>query len=386
MKIESVSISPSNSGRLCVSAQMNGERLWFDVPDRGAMPEAIGDSFLVMGLAGSMLRGEPLIGPPGYPVGRELLHNITTIQRILHAWNPRFSIVPVEAESTERAASGGGTACTFSGGVDSICTAVRHKGELDATIFIGGFDFDMGETALDVACARNRDLAALIGLPLVEVYTNQKSWGLKTGVARNFWHSAYLASVSMLLGFDSVLIPSAHSYARLDPSGTHPVLDPLWSNGATRFLDADVDLGRASKMELIARDRRLVERLHVCWRDPVANCGRCDKCLRTMIALEVLGADGPFPAKIDLKEVRRMKISGWEELDYAIDNLLFAQAHDRDDVVRALKVAIRRHDRMTALTYLDRGFLFGVLRKLRMRYRPYTGRVGLTNGRPDLDL
>ena len=35
----------------------------------------------------------------------------------------------------------------------------------------------------------------------------------------------------------------------------------------------------------------MLDTLHVCWQERSAdNCGTCEKCLRTLIALEVLGA------------------------------------------------------------------------------------------------
>lgn len=233
---------------------------------------------------------------------------------------------------------------------------------------------------------RKRYLAELLGKPMLVVLSNQMVWGWETGVARNFWNSGYLAAATLLLRFDEVLIPSSHTWGQLAPAGSHPVLDPLWSNGATRFTHADSDVPRTEKTAHIASDARLLAGLHVCWQEAKDNCGHCEKCVRTMTTLEILGVQGPFPRRLRARDIARSRIGSWEALDYTIENALFAHERGRHDIVRALRRSIRRYDREKALKHFDLGFLGGVLHKVRKRVRPYHLRAGLTDGRHDLSL
>ena len=105
-----------------------------------------------------------------------------------------------------------------------------------------------------------------------------------------------------------------------------------------------------------------------------------------MITLDILGVSGPFPRRITIGDIGRLKATTWEDLSFLIDNVMFAHRAGRGDIVGALKKAIRRYDRAKALEDIDRGLLGGTLRRLRMKYRPYTDLAGATNGRPDLDI
>jgi hypothetical protein len=56
-----------------------------------------------------------------------------------------------------------------------------------------------------------------------------------------------------------------------------------------------------------------MEWLRVCYKNPngIYNCGRCEKCMRTMIALRAVGAQGrckTLPNDLDLEEVANMHI------------------------------------------------------------------------------
>lgn len=127
MDVEAIRIERSGPERIRLSAKVDRRELWFDIPEQGELPATYADSFLIMGLAGSMLRAEPLRVSPGYPVSHVLLRNLETVQDILHCWNPRFRRIPIEAESREPSPSLGRKGSTFSGGIDSLHTLSKHR-------------------------------------------------------------------------------------------------------------------------------------------------------------------------------------------------------------------------------------------------------------------
>lgn len=386
MRVGPLSIDRTTKDRMRLSALVDDRELWFEIPEVAQLPATVADSFVIMGLAGSMLRDEPLTVDEANRVSRVLLDHLPEIQNILHCWNGKFHRIPVHAVDAEPSAPLGGVASLYSGGVDSIYTLVRHHDALTHAVFIGGFDFDIDSEQMVHAVERGRRTLEILGKPLLVVHSNQRAWGQETGVARDFWHSAYLTAATLFFRFERVLIPSSHTYSELGPHGSHPVLDPLWSNGTTRIEYVDGECRRSEKLARIASDPRVLDRLHVCWRDPVKNCGMCPKCLRTMVALDLLGLEGPFPRRASPPDARSLRADNAESLSFLLDLVLLAHERGRPEMLRAAKAAVRRYDRQKALESLDRGLLGGRLRRLRKRIRPYNPREGLTNGRPDLDL
>jgi hypothetical protein len=90
--------------------------------------------------------------------------------------------------------------------------------------------------------------------------------------------------------------------------------------------------------------------LRVCWKNPggAYNCGRCDKCLRTMINLEAAGAltrCATFTEPLDPGRVSRMGIASTSERVFAMQNLrALAEQQPNSPLLAALRKAIRRAD------------------------------------------
>ena len=205
-------------------------------------------------------------------------------------------------------------------------------------------------------------------------------------MARDFWFGGYLAASSLFFSYRKVLIPSSHTYSELDPNGSHLILDRLWSNGVTEFVYSDAENARTEKIRRITEFPELLQRLHVCWRDPFANCGKCGKCLRTMTTLSILGVHGPFPRMLSARDVGKISLRTCHDLQFAIDNIMLAHSLGREDLVRSLKKSIRRYDFLDSTRALERAFIGPFLRRLRKKYFPYRQNVGFSNRRPDLDI
>jgi hypothetical protein len=147
---------------------------------------------------------------------------------------------------------------------------------------------------------------------------------------------------------------------------------------------AEVD--RSEKVRTLVADESLLEGLRVCLENQNENCGRCVKCLRTMVTLRIIGKQGPFPRVMTLKEIRRLELASDHDLYFAIDNAKFAAAHGDTETLRAIQRAIRRYDRTQTLVQLDRWLLRGWLRQTRRRYKNYSNGMELFVERPDLEL
>jgi len=85
------------------------------------------------------------------------------------------------------------------------------------------------------------------------------------------------------------------------------------------------EMRRPEKLPTIVECPSALAHLRVCAQDMNTNCGRCEKCLRTMIPLRVLGVEGPFPPFRGLRAIRKMRIDNNIEKIFLAANVAFAQ-------------------------------------------------------------
>src|SRR5437588_119452 len=118
-------------------------------------------------------------------------------------------------------------------------------------------------------------------------------------------------------GLGQVVVPSSDHPMWAGASGTGPLLDHLFSTEAVEIHHDSTAVGRVGKTLWLARERPdLARGLKVCFAENRPdNCGRCAKCLLTMVTLEAVGlldSAEYFPNEIDLDEVVKMKLSALE--------------------------------------------------------------------------
>ncbi len=282
------------------------------------------------------------------PVSHRLLQTIPTIQDIFAVWNRRLKRVPLEAEAQgdPPMPRGAGVACFFSGGVDSWYTLLKHFDEITHLIYVHGFDvpLDNGPLRARVTTAI-RSVAAELDKPLVEVETDLRTFSDQY-VGWEFYHGPGLASVALLLApeFRRVYIAATHAYSSLYPLGSHPLLDPLWSTERTEIVHDGCEATRVDKVERIASSEIALRTLRVCWENPggAYNCGRCWKCLRTMVALRIVGTldrCSSFDRPLDLTAVSHSMIETRGGRDYMEQNLQALLRKSLND--RPLEQALR---------------------------------------------
>ena len=165
-------------------------------------------------------------------------------------------------------------------------------------------------SSFQTAVERNTAFASKMGKTLVSVATNHYPFGYRYNLSRNLTQGSALASVALLLGFRRAFIPAAYSYSQLMPLGSHPLIDPLWSTEAVEIVHEGAEARRTEKILRIVDDAEALDNLRVCFDDMNTNCGRCAKCLRTMLPLRLLGVQSaPFPSGPTPSEVRGMTIA-----------------------------------------------------------------------------
>ena len=260
-----------------------------------------------------------------------LASNLETIRDIYAAWIPGHKI-PLDFElSSDVAVPEKCVSLFFSGGVDSFFSLIKHRDEIDNLVLIHGFDIPLAETkTFELALEQAQEAARLFGKRLIVVRTNLHweesrlyteqpripcSWGMYFGAA--------LATVAHALApnHSRVYIASSYSYANLHPWGSHPLLDPLWSTEAVQIVH-DIGETRMDKLRVVVQHPEALARLWVCWENMGNyNCGLCEKCIRTMLGLRILGIErcAVFPNTLTPKLVRQQTLNHnavlyWREL------------------------------------------------------------------------
>ncbi|MEO1020051.1 MAG: hypothetical protein AAFY56_20525, partial [Pseudomonadota bacterium] len=283
-----------------------------------------------------------------------LLNNLEQALAILRLWWPDANTVelrqgPVrdQAHAQQSKPETARTACFFTGGVDSFYSLISNIDEVTDIVYVHGFDVKLSDLELrqQVSNSLNK-VAEYFDINLIQIESNLRE------VLDQFrgWsdtHGAALAIVGHLLPSDigKIIIPSSDSYLDLPPWGSHPLLDKLWSSSERAFHHDGCEKRRIEKIEEICKESVVLETLRVCWQhyDEAYNCGRCEKCQRTMISLRIVGQlehCSTFDKPLILPEVAALDYLNSDQGAYLKENLWYLQKYgddpDLEKVLRSL--------------------------------------------------
>ena len=364
-----------------ISAAIGDFRLWFRVPKSIRVSHA-GDPFLAAALLPAMAKGEKLEFDASLPVSPKLLRNCSVFQDIHHSWNPVLKVVPIDATTQVAGPLNDGVVSFFSGGVDSMFTLLKCREEISHVIYIQGFDFRVDDTSFRTAFERNASFVRGFGKTVIPIGTNSNAFGYHHNLSILLTQGSALASIALLLGFPRTYVSSAYSYSQLVPLGSHPLTDPLWSTEGVEIIHEGAEARRVDKVIRIAESPSALANLLVCAHDVTRNCGHCEKCLRTMIPLQLLGASTTaFPPFPSLSKIKKIRIANDIEMIFFKENYDLATRTGDKALREALKVCLRRHELTRLFKDVDRVMLRGLIKRLYRRIRndpPSVHRVSMT--------
>jgi hypothetical protein len=330
------------------------------------MLTASADPFLALTLLPAMILGEPLHLDGA--VSPTLLANSDRLQQIYRRWVAGAQAVRVTARSIapDTALAGkDGVGCFFSGGVDSFHSLLTHERSITHLVLISGFDKGLRNPAvLEKARIALQEVAAASGKQPLEVSTNIRHF-TDPLASWSFYHGGVLAAVALALsrGISTFIVPSSYSYDQLHPWGSHPLLDPLWSQPGLQVVHDGCEFTRYEKVARIARADLALAHLRVCWdtgQGSDFNCGQCEKCLRTMTSLYLNGALGrcrTFSTPLMPRALGSIRIKTEGQMAFTQENLReLALRPGRQDraLYRALRWAARRGQIRSAMRALVR--------------------------------
>lgn len=236
--------------------------------------------------------------------------------------------------------TGVGTGCSL--GVDSFMVILQHYLEPDCplsyrlthlTFFnVGAMGTEASEAVTESFkndSIKIRSFAEQIGLPVVLGDSNvhifypeqdfnwshtYRNMGMVLALQKLFGKYLYASGYDLLtFGFD-------HN----DSAQYEPFLLPHLSTESTELISANMTMKRSDKVERISNNTIVQSNLYVCLREQIVNasgdnvkpeyanreylnCGRCMKCERTLLQLDILGVLSKFSKVFDLSEWRKHK-------------------------------------------------------------------------------
>jgi hypothetical protein len=217
-----------------------------------------------------------------------------------------------------------GVCCGFSGGIDSF--ALLDAQRFAATVpgfalthllfnSVGSHHPRDPEAVFARRLARVRALAGELAMPLIVTRSNQDEI-----LGRDYqqFHPLRNAAVALLLAgrMRRFYYGSGYHFRHLgihrdhDAAIADPVLLPLLSTEAIELLSSGCQESRVEKTARLIGHPLVPRYLDVCTNSPseIVNCGRCEKCTRTLLTLEVLGEDlETYAALFDLDAYARKR-------------------------------------------------------------------------------
>lgn len=223
--------------------------------------------------------------------------NLSAIQEVYGNWWSSYQPIHVrsghgESPSSQRDQKRVGM--FFSGGVDSFYTLLEHQDEVTDLIFVHGFDIRPEDTETYRRAEMSiRRVGTAFGKRVIKIKTDVRSLLEECGDWGAQLHGAAMAAVAHLLGdeFSRIYIAASMTEGKLMPWGSHPHLDPFWSCSRLEFVHHGCEAARPEKLRRVASSDVVLQNLRVCWKNRKGglNCGRCEKCIRTMIGLHLVG-------------------------------------------------------------------------------------------------
>lgn len=314
-----------------------------------------GDHALVCVLLEAMRRGED-IRLAGH-VCPTLLDHLETLQRIWHRWRPallKTVHISVDQERANAPPSKVQRALfMYSGGVDATFSLMRHASTLSsrnrldpaAAMLVHGADIPLDDAAaFQRAVRRAEPVLNKLGIPLIPMRTNSRA--LYPNWEDAFGMNIAGCMLAMQNGFTDGVLASGEPYERVPVRwGSTPLTDALCSTRSMRIIHDGADFDRIEKVDWLAQNVPDLSALRVCWAGPKLgeNCGRCEKCIRTMLNFWASGHPIPpaFPNPLTPALILSVKARHPAKLRELAANLTHAQGHGiKDRIALALRLTI----------------------------------------------
>ena len=280
-------------------------------PCRLAADEPSADALLAACFPLAAVHGEARIRIEGRPCPM-LIEGLLTA----HAWWTDWGGMPTPAPRIEILS--GSRAATethprrgvgfLSGGVDGLHMLMRNRqlyresdpAFIREVLFIHGFDIgkrprNPEHGRFEMALQRLEPIASELGVRIVLCRTNLRHLPSKPDFWEHRHNAAALAAVghAAIGGSAFLFLGGTFPVSMSIPAGSHAAVDGLFSSQRITLIHEGSRFTRLDKVRDLATWPSALSALRVCAANlgDAANCGRCEKCLRTRLELLAAGID-----------------------------------------------------------------------------------------------
>ena len=306
---------------------------------------------------------------PEGPINRVIYQHLPQIMDFFQAWKPHLyrpnlpNVTPVERPVNPQTGSG----LFFTGGIDSFFTLYEYFDQITHLVYIHGLEMSLDNLPLRSQISQMlRKVGQELGKNVIEIETNIRKFS-SNYAGRRISHGFELTGIAFLLQnhFSRVWISNGVTYDQIIPQSMHPEITCLMESQVMGISFVGNDLTRLEKTAVLSRrtdylsempnnpiqvtpeqSKLALDTLRVCNenRKGAYNCGKCEKCLRTMIDLRLVNAlDQCTSIKepLDLSRVARLDIQKYTQRTYIENTLQELIRTNRDpELQKALRKAL----------------------------------------------
>lgn len=294
--VEALNCNNSIDGVSRVSALVDGVPLWFESSDAELYPSPEGFGSVL--LVSAMSHGRDIVfEDPLCPVWLENTRKLMDYFSKWRNWKP----IKIEAQSSTRQPFGrltGKRVLCFSGGVDSFYSLLTYPASINTLIMVHGYDIYLNDdTGGRTAYNHVRDVAAAMSIDVALIRTNYREHPV-AGRKYRYAYGGALSGIGHLVNnTGELIISSGFRYDSAETDGSHWQTDPLWSSETMKVIHYGAQLTRDEKTRVIATNPLVRKHLRICQQNlygkfeisEFLNCGRCQKCVRTLLVLQQAG-------------------------------------------------------------------------------------------------
>ena len=343
------------------------ETVFLSVPsEQAAWIHPDPNAFMVGTAIAAMWNGEPRLEIEG-GVDPQLRSRLTIAMRLLKRWH-QSPLQPVKIVASVAAhhlpdMSQATTALFLSGGVDSLSALYWNASQypmgdprrVGVAFFVHGMD--VGDPnkpdRLDVWNLGIQKLSALcreLDVELVTVKVNLRNLATSWRLYGGWQHASLLAAIAHAASsrIHRCIIAPDYSVEYIPhPHGSHPWLNSYFGADFLEITAGDMEqFSRVEKIRFLATQPGVLDSLRVCWNaaaipEGYLNCGRCLKCVRTMLAFMVCGQlaqTTAFPGNdVSPQLLKSIPIKTHAELELYREVLAPLEAMGRHDLTAIIK-------------------------------------------------
>lgn len=305
--------------------------MYFSIPMESQLQlEPLADPFVLACYTRAFDNGERRLACQS-PVSEGLPAAMRSALAILKYWNrdifAEYSVPELELSTrTEQLPGERGIAAFYSGGVDSTHLLLKNAhenlpgtaGRINHAIAVYGLDMGKSPSAAQESVfseflSNAAPLFTTLGLLATPLRTNLRHLDPRLLHFAELGAGFDLAACAMLFapqvrGFLIANPGEPLTQTVQSPHSVHPIIHQCLSSGDVHVRAPYIEVSRPDRIREISNSIEALRALRVCFfsEDQALNCGSCEKCVRTMLALHIndISTHHAFPTELTPELVR----------------------------------------------------------------------------------